>query len=160
MQKKYQRKDFLKLALLANAAILAKPFQLFAANDPVLPAPENVTYYKKGDVEYERLRQGFNKRISKLPAVIALCQNTAGVSEAIQYATKNNLPVAIKSGGHCMEGFSCNNDGIVINLSLLNTAEWIDKEKIKVGPACTLSNLYATPLGAMYGFKSVSFTNW
>jgi FAD/FMN-containing dehydrogenase len=140
-----QRKQFLKLALLSNLSLLLKSNKIFAFNVPEHTEPltnDNVTYYKKGDAEYETLRQGFNKRINKSPLVIALCKNTEGVSEAILYAKQNNLPVAIKSGGHCMEGFSCNNGGMVINLSLLNKVEWIDKETINVGPACTLSNLY------------------
>src|SRR6202012_2301429 len=82
------------------------------------------------------------KRLSKFPLVIALCKNTQGVSEAVLYAKQNNLPIAVKSGGHSMEGFSCNNGGMVINLSLLNKVEWVDKETINVGPGCTLSNLY------------------
>src|SRR4051812_2516650 len=103
-----QRKQFLKLALLSNIGLLIKPPTMAAA----VTSTENVTYYKKGSAEYELLRKGFNKRINKFPLIIALCKNTAGVSEAIQYARKQNLPVAVKSGGHCMEGFSCNNDGM------------------------------------------------
>ena len=41
-----------------------------------------------------------------------------------------------------MEGFSCNDGGMVINLSLLNKIEWMDANTIKVGPGCTLSNIY------------------
>ena len=146
MQKKYQRKEFLKLALLANIGLQTRAFNFLTPKENAttggnLPG-ENVVYYKKGDAEYETLRKGFNKRIDKFPLIIALCKNTAGVSEAMQYAIKNNLPVAVKSGGHCMEGFSCNNGGMVINLSLLNSIEWINNDTIKVGPGCTLSKLY------------------
>ncbi len=144
MKNKYPRKEFLKMAALAPFAFLPKLVSAFAQTFIVNTG--NVTYYKNGDAEYESLRQGFNKRINKLPAIIALCQNTQGVAEAMSYAVKNKLPVAIKSGGHCMEGFSCNNDGMVINLSLLNTIEWINNETIKIGPGCTLSHLYDTVL--------------
>ena len=136
-----QRKQFLKLALLTNLGLVLKPENIFSSTKQI-PTANNVLYYKRGDAEYELLRKGFNKRIEKFPLIIALCKNTAGVAEAIQYAQQNNLPVAIKSGGHCMEGFSCNNGGMVINLSLLNTIEWADKETITVGPGCTLQNLY------------------
>jgi FAD binding domain-containing protein/berberine-like enzyme len=143
MQKKYRRKEFLKISLMANLALYVKPFSMpdETVAAPVLQSTENVTYYKKEDKEYEVLRKGFNKRIEKYPAVIALCKNENGISEALKYAKEKKLPVAVKSGGHCMEGFSCNNDGLVINLSLLNNIEWIDNETIKVGPACTLSAL-------------------
>lgn len=140
MQKKYNRKDFLKLALLTNAALLSTP--LLAFSDKLSIPGKNVDYFKNGDAQYDILRKGFNKRIDKYPAVIALCKNVKGVSEAVLYARKNNLPVTIKSGGHCMEGFSCNNGGMVINLSLLNKIEWVDDHTIKVGPGCTLSQLY------------------
>ncbi|MGG9964028.1 FAD-dependent oxidoreductase [Ferruginibacter sp. SUN106] len=140
-----QRKHFLKLAMLTNMGLVLKPRNIVATSllkNAMVGAEANVLYYKKGSTEYETLRKGFNKRIDKYPAIIALCKNTQGVSEAILYAKQNNLPVAVKSGGHCMEGFSCNNGGMVINLSLLNTIEWVDKETIIVGPGCTLSNIY------------------
>jgi FAD/FMN-containing dehydrogenase len=52
------------------------------------------------------------------------------------------MSVAIKSGGHCMEGFSSNQGGMVIDLSELNQIKWIDENTIEVGPSCTLSRLY------------------
>ncbi len=144
--KKYYRKDFLKLALLANLGLYSRRFNFLmekktkGAGQP--PTNENVQYYKKGDAQYEVLRKGFNKRIEKYPLIIALCKNTEDVAEAVKYAIQNNLPVAIKSGGHCMEGFSCNDGGMVINLSLLNKTTWINNDTISVGPGCTLSDLY------------------
>ena len=144
-----QRKHFLKLAVLSNLGLVLKAENFisnsFFNKSQLLPA-NNVQYYKRGDAEYEILRKGFNKRIEKFPLVIALCKTPTGVAEAIQYAKQNNLPVAVKSGGHCMEGFSCNDGGMVINLSLLNKVEWVDKETITVGPGCTLSDLYDTLL--------------
>lgn len=144
MPGKIHRKDFLRTALLANAALITRPLQAFKGF--VIPdspsSTDNVTYYRKSDAPYELLRKGFNKRIEKFPLLIALCRNTAGVAEAMKYAIQNNLPVAVKSGGHCMEGFSCNDDGMVINVSLLNKITWLDKDLINVGPGCTLSKLY------------------
>ena len=134
MPKKYKRKEFLKISLMANIALYAKPFSVLLSND-------NVVYYKKDDKEYDVLRKGFNTRIEKYPAIIGLCKNENGIAEALKYAKEKKLAVAIKSGGHSMEGFSCNNDGMVINLSLLKNMEWVDDETIKVGPACTLSEL-------------------
>ncbi len=145
MQNKFKRKEFLKLALLANLGLIAKPFEGFSeftGKYSTTLSNDNVTYFKKGDADYELLRKGFNKRIEKFPQIIALCKNATGVTEAVKYAGQNGLPIAIKSGGHCMEGFSCNDGGMVINLSLLNKIEWIDTNTIKVGPGCTLSNIY------------------
>ena len=41
-----------------------------------------------------------------------------------------------------MEGFSCNDGGLVINLSTLNHIEWIGDDMIKVGRGATLSQIY------------------
>jgi FAD/FMN-containing dehydrogenase len=132
------RKDFLKITVPATAALYLAPLGAMSNSCRT----EDVIYYRKGDAIYEALRHGFNKRIDKYPAVIALCQNTQGVADAVKYAIKNKWPIAVKSGGHCMEGFSCNNDGMVINLSAMNKPEWIDSEIFKTGPGCKLSDLY------------------
>lgn len=140
-----QRKQFLKTALVVNAAFFAKPLLGLTKGFVVAHFPlsnNDVTYYKKTDASYDVLRKGFNKRIDKFPQFIAVCTSTEGVAQAVKYAVANKLPVAIKSGGHCMEGFSSNNDGMVINLSLLNKVEWVEDFVVKVGPGCTLSNLY------------------
>lgn len=133
-----ERKDFLKLAALAPLSAFAKKYSKYYKIEQSV----HVDYFKKGDVQYETLRKGFNKRIDRYPQVIALCKNTAGVAEAVKYAVANKLPVAIKSGGHCMEGFSANDSGMVINLSLLDSVKWLDKETIAVGPGCKLARFY------------------
>lgn len=144
MAENINRKKFLRLSLLAPLGWMisesaAKAIAVFSKG-PV--NNQHVAFYKSGDPLYESLRKGFNKRIDKLPAVIALCQDTTGVSEAVKYAIANNLPVAVKSGGHCMEGFSSNNNGMVINLSAMKKIEWLSSDTIRVNPGCTLTELY------------------
>ena len=138
-----QRKKFMQLAGLSSLSILLNPFKLIADELIEFTSNEHVLYYKKGDASYEILRKGFNKRIDKYPQIIAQCFDEIGISEAVKLAIKKKMPIAVKSSGHCMEGFSCNNDGMVINLSSINTIEWLDKNTIRVGSACTLSKLYA-----------------
>ena len=143
------RKDFLKQSSFATLALLMQKVEAINKTNPYTfleVSNENVVFYSKLDASYETLRKGFNKRINNYPNTIALCKNTAGVAEAITFAKKNKLKVTVKSGGHCMEGFSSIEDGLVINLSLLNTIEFIDANTIKVGPACTLKKIYETLL--------------
>ncbi len=135
------RKKFLQLATLAPLSIPSRPLSFLAEAVPPF-TNENVMYITAKDAAYDVLRHGFNKRIDKKPAIIALCKNTAGVSAAIQYAAAHDLPVAVKSGGHCMEGFSCNNGGMVINLSSMNGIHWIDEETVQLEPGCRLSEIY------------------
>jgi hypothetical protein len=157
MNKNYSRKDFIKLTTLAGAGIFITgcgggeeqtnkdSLPLVNSTDHAQNNPPEkiaVDLIHKDDARYEELRKGFNKRINKFPLVIALCKSTADVSEAIQYARKNNLAIAVKSGGHSMEGFSSNDGGMVINLSQMNSVEMLEDDKIKAGPGCTLSHLY------------------
>lgn len=143
------RKKFLRLSMLAPLGLAARPLESFVEKfsvDKTLLQTDNVMFYKAGDAEYENLRKGFNKRIDKKPAIIALCKNTNGVAEAIAYAMTNQLPVAVKSGGHCMEGFSGNDGGLVINMSAMKNIEWLDNETIKLNPGCKLAQIYDTIL--------------
>lgn len=105
-------------------------------------ASNNVIYVYAKDDNYNELRQGFNKRYDKKPAVIALCKNTLGVSEAIKLANQEGYKVAIKSGGHSFEGFSSIDGGMQINLSLMNSIELNENNQAIVEPACLLKNLY------------------
>lgn len=128
---------------LATLCVLTSQIRSLGAGYERAPfSGDDVVYYQRGNAQYELLRKGFNSRINKYPKVIAVCRNTAGVQQALQYGISNKLPVTVKSGGHCMEGFSSNDGGLVINLSLLNGLEWTGSNSISVGPARTLKNIY------------------
>ncbi len=159
MSKKYSRKDFLRTGSLAAAGLLLgacgddpvekkeeiikeTPYDTLATSDPVAENFDVDIMEKEGNKRYEGFRAGFNKRFDKYPLAIALPTTTAEVAEAVRYARHHNYPIAIRSGGHSMEGFSSNDDGLMINLSEMNSVEFLDDNKIKVGPGCTLSNLY------------------
>lgn len=143
------RKKFIQQIGLTGMALLVNQLNVFgkkAGYQLSGNSNDNVIYYEKNAPEYETLRKGFNKRTDKYPQVIALCKNAAGVAEALQYAKSKNLKLSIKSGGHCMEGFSGNDGGMVINLSLLDKIEWLDENTVSIEPACTLKKVYETLL--------------
>ncbi len=156
MQNKFSRKNFITLTTLAGAGLILDACGAGGgkergesseeyADSLNLPEEENEFTYsvkliRKEDMEYEELRKGFNKRINKFPLIIALCTSTQDVSEAIKYAKINKLAVTIKSGGHSMEGFSSNDGGLVINLSKMNSVEFLENKKIKEGTGCTFFN--------------------
>lgn len=158
MAKTYSRKDFLKLGSAAAAGLLlggcGTPGQGEHNNpdrDSMVPGSQktgpnlsrpSVELIGKEHPRYEELRRGFNKRIEHFPIAIALCRSTQDVAEAISYARRQGLPVAVKSGGHSMEGFSGNDGGLVIHLSEMNSVEFLEDHQIKTGPGCTLSHLY------------------
>lgn len=159
--KNFSRKQFIKLSTLAGSALLLDACGVntnnnsntsTAAKDTVSSTDTSIPPTAQPDIKldlvdknnarYDTLRLGFNKRINKYPEAIAVCTTTEEVAAAVQYAKQKSIPIAIKSGGHSMEGFSCNDGGLVINLSQMNSIEFIGDDKIKVGPGCILSQLY------------------
>lgn len=108
-----------------------------------IPGPDTgVLFLEEGDKLYDAFRQGFNKRIQRRPKVIAVCHNEVGVQKAVQYSRKHSLPIAVKSGGHSFEGFSLNNDGLVIDVSQMNHMDLDAGGRLIAQPSVKLVQLY------------------
>lgn len=104
--------------------------------------PDDVVFLKPTDRDYARFRQPFNKRIVLAPAVIAACRSEAGVQRAVEYAKAQGLSIAIKSGGHSFEGYSLNQNGLVIDLSQMNRLQLDAGGRLTAGPGCKLGQLF------------------
>jgi len=74
-----------------------------------------------GHPEYDGARKIWNGMHDKRPALIARCMTTEDVRNAVDFARGNNLLVAVRGGGHSWPGKSVCDDGIMIDLSLMNT---------------------------------------
>ena len=159
--KKMKRDEFIKRSLLSGAAIYLNScgsgnnksgINKIITKDSIVKdtisaklvqseVEPTFKLYKKGDEQYDILRKGFNKRIDHFPAAIAECTSEEEVSQAMAYAIKNNLPVSVKSGGHSFEGFSSNDNSLLINLSSMKEIQWENENTISVGPGCRLSRI-------------------
>jgi hypothetical protein len=161
MKKHLSRKDFIKLTTLGitgfyissckfgddkKEGVAEKNTSTENKSASITISEDDVIFYKKEDTNYEILRGGFNKRVQKYPLVIAQCKTQNGIAAAVKYAKENKLAVSIKSGGHCFEGFSSNDNGLVVNLSLMNKVSFLENDLLSVQPGCTLSQLYDTIL--------------
>ncbi|MFF7681067.1 FAD-binding oxidoreductase [Actinacidiphila glaucinigra] len=65
-----------------------------------------------------------------------LCpSNAAEMAAALAYARAQDVPLAVRSGGHGISGTSTNDGGVVIHLGSLNGVEVIDRERrlVRVG---------------------------
>ncbi|HZW59354.1 MAG TPA: FAD-binding oxidoreductase, partial [Woeseiaceae bacterium] len=74
-----------------------------------------------GHPDYDGARKIWNGMHDKRPALIARCMSTDDVSQAVTFARERGLLTAVRGGGHSWPGKSVCDDGIMIDLALMNT---------------------------------------
>ena len=78
---------------------------------------------RPGDSGYEAARIGYNRLYTSQPEAIVFCTGTDDVVNALAWARRSDVPVRIRSGRHCLEGWSAVDDGLVIDVSEMKSAE-------------------------------------
>jgi FAD/FMN-containing dehydrogenase len=155
--KQYSKREFLKIMGLGlvflpfigcfdqeegPGKIKAKPSGEIGEEGQELAVTEaDLLLLSRNDAAYARFNAGFNKRIHHLPKYIAVCKTEKGIQHAVAQARSEHLKIAVKSGGHSFEGFSSNDGGMVINLSLLKKITWLEDDKVVVAPGCLLQEI-------------------
>jgi FAD/FMN-containing dehydrogenase len=76
---------------------------------------------ERGASDYDDARALYNAMIDKHPAALAFCVDESDVAAAVQYANEHGLRIAIRCGGHNGGGLGSVDDGLVIDLSAMNT---------------------------------------
>jgi len=71
------------------------------------------------DPGYDEARAVHNGMFDRRPKVIVRAEQVADVMAAVNFARDTGLDVSIKGGGHSAPGFGTNDDGAVIDLSLM-----------------------------------------
>jgi hypothetical protein len=66
---------------------------------------------------YDDARAVHNGMIDRRPAAIARCVDAADVIAAVDAAREHGMLVSVRGGGHNVNGFATNDDGLVIDLS-------------------------------------------
>ena len=95
-----------------------------------------------GDNSYDKARSVHNRMIDKHPAAILKCSSEQDVVQGILFAGKNNLEISIRSGGHNGAGLSMYDDGLVIDLSEMNTVRVDSENKLAhIEAGCTLGDV-------------------
>jgi FAD/FMN-containing dehydrogenase len=72
-----------------------------------------------GDDSYEEARRIWNGDIERRPAFIARCTGPADVLAAVRFGREQELPVAVRGGGHAVAGHAVCEAGLVVDLSLM-----------------------------------------
>jgi FAD/FMN-containing dehydrogenase len=72
---------------------------------------------------YETARRVWNGGIDQRPLRIVQAATTGDVVRAVRFAASEGLPIAVRGGAHSVAGFSTCDDGIVIDLSAMNSVQ-------------------------------------
>ncbi len=128
------------------AALLAAPalLRMARAAPPPLPAiaPEDAIFVMPGTSLYERTLPAYNLRTELRPTVRVLVKTARGMAQAIDWVRTKNLPFALRSGGHCFEGFS-QSTGVVIDTRLMKALSFDGAtNRLSVGAGATLGDIY------------------
>lgn len=74
---------------------------------------------KPGDDDYDQARRVWNRLVDRRPALIVRPRDTAEVIESVAFARSNDLPLAVRGGGHSPAGYGTVDGGLVVDLSTM-----------------------------------------
>jgi alkanesulfonate monooxygenase SsuD/methylene tetrahydromethanopterin reductase-like flavin-dependent oxidoreductase (luciferase family) len=99
-----------------------------------LPAALSATAVEPGDRAYARVRSTYLR--SGAPGLVLRPGTAAEVAEALAFARQQQVPLAVRSGGHGISGRSTNDGGIVIDLARLHSIG-VTGTQVRVGSGAT-----------------------
>lgn len=140
------RRQFVQQTALATAALYRRPIEILAEAQRILEsreqnaAPPDAAAIRKlasrisGKIivpdspDYESSRLIFNRAFDQHPALIVCCASASDVARSLEFTQNQNLPLAVRAGGHNRAGFSVCDGGVVIDLSGMGRVE-VDADK-------------------------------
>src|SRR3974390_2485655 len=75
--------------------------------------------FAPSDAGYNDVRQVHNGLMDKRPALIARCQNTADVADAVKFGRDHGLEISVRGGGHNVAGRAVSDAGLMIDLQAM-----------------------------------------
>lgn len=114
-----------------------------------------------GDAEFDEARAVYNAMHDRKPGAVVRCADAADVMAVVAAASESGLDLAVRGGGHSVPGFGTVDDGLVIDLSLMNNVR-VDPSKrtARVGGGATWGDVdhatYPFGLGTPGGIISTT----
>lgn len=71
------------------------------------------------DERYDAARQVQIAQFGRRPSAIVRATSTDDVAKAVQFAREQGIPLAVRSGGHSIPGFSMVDGGVTVDLSVM-----------------------------------------
>ncbi|BDI23134.1 LLM class flavin-dependent oxidoreductase [Herbiconiux sp. L3-i23] len=98
-----------------------------------LPASLAGAAIEPGDFGFARVRSTYLRGGD--PGLVLPVTDAGQVVDALAFAREQNVPLAVRSGGHGISGRSTNDGGIVIDLSAIESVEVLDEARrlVRVG---------------------------
>jgi FAD/FMN-containing dehydrogenase len=122
---------------------------------PNLPATDALLL-RPGDAHFTDYQPAFNARTMLTPELRALCKTASAVGTMVDWCRSNNLPFAMRSGGHSYEGLS-QSAGVVIDTRLLAAVSYDATTKTAtVGAGASLGAFYKVVAPLNQGFPGGS----
>lgn len=143
------RRDFLQFTAALGATLLsARALEAFAQAADVSPAALQAlakalsgTLLLPTDAAYAATAPLWNPRLSSHPAAIAQCRIPEDVAATILWSTRHGVPLALRSGGHCYEGFSTG-PGLVIDTTPMCAIDLLPDKSVRIGAGARLLQVY------------------
>ena len=89
--------------------------------------PTSLTAVEPGDFEYAKVRSTYMRGGS--PGLVIQPRDPGQVADALAFAREQEVPLAVRSGGHGISGRSTNDGGIVIDLSAMRDIRVLSAEQ-------------------------------
>src|SRR6202034_2508994 len=99
-----------------------------------VPAALRATAVEPGDKAYPKVRSTYMR--SGSPGLVLRPGTPAEVAQALAFARRQQVPLAVRSGGHGIGGRSTNDGGIVIDLARLDSID-VTGSRLRVGPGAS-----------------------
>jgi FAD/FMN-containing dehydrogenase len=94
--------------------------------------PKALDAVEPGDRGYDKVRSTYIR--AGRPGLVLRPADADGVVESLLFARVQDVPLAIRSGGHGISGRSTNDGGIVNELGKLDHVELLENGRVRVGP--------------------------